>query len=124
SDFTAVSGTLTFSPGQTTATIDVPIVRDSLSEPDETVNVALDSPDNATIADGNATGTIQDDDSAPTLTAHDASVIEGTGGPNTTLSLPVTLSAPSGRTVTVHYSVAGQSATAGSDFTAVSGTLT
>jgi hypothetical protein len=61
-DFTATAGTVTFARGSRTATIKVPIVGDNLSEPTETFSVQLSSPQNATIADGVAIGTIKDDD--------------------------------------------------------------
>ena len=64
-DFTAVSGTVIFSPGQTTRTITVPINGDDSTEPNETFFVNLSNPNNAVIADAQAQGTITDDD-APT----------------------------------------------------------
>ena len=75
-DFSAVSGTLTFTPGVTTQTIAVPIVADALVEASETFGVQLSAPVNATIADGSATVLIVDDDSG------------GGGGP-VTLTLAV-----------------------------------
>jgi hypothetical protein len=50
-------------------------------------------------------------------------VTEGNSG-TLTASFTVTLSAVSGRTVTVNYATANVSATAGSDYVARSGTLT
>ena len=61
-DYTATSGTLTFSPGDTSKTISVPVVGDTVPETDETFNVDLSSPSGATIADGHGIGTIVDDD--------------------------------------------------------------
>jgi RHS repeat-associated protein len=59
SDYNAVSGTLTFSPGDTTKTFQVPITDDDVSESNETVNLTLSNPTNATIGtSGNATLTI------------------------------------------------------------------
>ena len=52
-----------------------------------------------------------------------ATVVEGNVG-SRTVWFVVTLSAPSTSTVSVHYATASGTATAGSDFTAVSGTLT
>jgi hypothetical protein len=62
SDYTAVSSTLTFKPGEKSKTIDVAVVGETVYEQDETLTVTLSSPVNATIADGSATGTIQNDD--------------------------------------------------------------
>lgn len=72
SDYTAVSGTLNFAVGETTATFTVPINDDAIDEQDETFNLHLSSPLNATLADGTAVGTILDNDASPTLTLADA----------------------------------------------------
>jgi len=55
-DYTTASGTLTFPAGTTTQTISVPVIGDSLVEPNETFNVTLSSPTNAAVATGGATG--------------------------------------------------------------------
>ena len=64
-DYAAVSGTLTFAPGETTKPVTVALVGDTAVEPDETFTVTLANPVNATIADATATGTITNDDVAP-----------------------------------------------------------
>ncbi len=46
-DYTAVSGTLTFTPGLTRRAFSVAIKPDELDEGDETVNLTLSSPSNA-----------------------------------------------------------------------------
>ncbi len=61
-DYTGVSGTLTFEPGTLSKTIEVAILDDSDIESNETVFIALSDGENATIADGNGVGTIQDND--------------------------------------------------------------
>lgn len=65
SDYQAATGSLTFSPGQTVQTLSVPIIGDTQVEPDETFVVNLTSPAGATLARSQATGTIQNDDTAP-----------------------------------------------------------
>ena len=74
------------------------------------------------IADAQGVGTIVNDDLDPTVSVGNASVVEGDIG-TTTLSLPVTLSGPSGREVDVDYATSDGTATAGSDYSATSGTL-
>ena len=64
-DYGSVSGTLTFAPGESSATVSVDIVDDEMYEPDETFVARLSSPINAVIATGEATGTILDDDEEP-----------------------------------------------------------
>src|SRR5262249_38487383 len=62
SDYQARSGTLSIPTGKTTGTIAVPVTGDRLPEPDETFFVNLSGASNATIADGQAVGTIVDDE--------------------------------------------------------------
>jgi predicted outer membrane repeat protein len=62
SDYVATSGTLTFTPGQTTRTIDVQVIGDTTPEGNETFSVNLSNATNATIAVATGTGTILDDD--------------------------------------------------------------
>jgi len=62
SDYQSTSGTLTFAPGDTTKTISVTINGELNFETDETYFVNLSAPVNATIADSQGQGTIQNDD--------------------------------------------------------------
>jgi len=128
SDFTATSGTLTFTPGQTTLTVAVPVVRDLVGEATETFTVGLSSATGGTIVRTSATGTIVDDDSVtppptPSVTIANAMQTEGNSG-TTTARFTVTLSAAASSPVTVSYATANGMATAGSDYTAKSGTVT
>ncbi len=68
SDFGAGSAVLTFQPGQTSETIDVFVIGDTVVEGIETFFLNLSSPVNATIADGQGLGTIVDDDTLLLLT--------------------------------------------------------
>jgi hypothetical protein len=126
SDYTAKSGTLNFSPGQTSKTFTVPILGDTLDEANETFKVNLSQANNATIADGQGVGTIIDnDDSTPVLSQlsiNDVSVTEGDSGTKNA-TFTVNLSAPSSQSVSVNYATANDTAIAGSDYTAKSGTL-
>jgi len=66
SDYTTASGTLSFSPGQTSKTFSVPILEDTVVEGSETVNLALTSPTGATLGTPNtAVLTIVDNDVTP-----------------------------------------------------------
>jgi chitinase len=65
SDYTAVSGTVTFAPGETTKSVVVTILGDTVVEPDETFNLLLSNPGGATLGTGTATATIVNDDVAP-----------------------------------------------------------
>ena len=113
------SGTLSFSPGDTTKTFSIGTTGDSTDEDNETFTVTLSSPSNATINDGVGTGTINDDDAPPTVSVDDANAEEGNG-----IVFKATLSAPSEKTVMVNYATSrssGTTAEAG-DFTAVTTT--
>jgi hypothetical protein len=68
SDYTAASGTLTLRPGETEKTIPVSVTGDTSIEPNETFTVTLSNPVNATIANGTATATINNDDTAVPVT--------------------------------------------------------
>ncbi len=61
SDYTNTSGTLTFSPGTTSQTINIPILNNSINESDETFLLNLTEPTNATLGTSKtATTTITD----------------------------------------------------------------
>jgi hypothetical protein len=62
SDFIAGSGTLTFTPGRTHASITVRIKGDRVKEPDETFHIRLTHPHNAAVGTPEATGRILNDD--------------------------------------------------------------
>ena len=66
-DAAATSGTLTFTGAETSKVVPVPVIGDAVDEPDETLAVRLDSPSNASIADGEGIATIADDDRDGTL---------------------------------------------------------
>ena len=63
-DYTAVSGTLTFAPGETSKTVSVPIIDDSVSDSGETFTLQLSNVSGHLVELGvaEATGTITDDD--------------------------------------------------------------
>jgi probable HAF family extracellular repeat protein len=121
SDYSARSGTLTFAPGQTTATVAVAVNGDTVGEPNETFQVSLSQPVGAVIADGQGVGTIVDDE--PRLSINNVSVQEGRSGTRLFV-FTVTLSAPSAVPVTVSFATANGGATAGEDYDAKSGTVT
>jgi len=63
SDFTPVSGTIVFAPGETARQIRVPVIGDTFVESNETLLLNLSLATNATLPRTRATGTILDDDS-------------------------------------------------------------
>ena len=127
-DYTGVSGTVTFLPGETTQTIEVPILDDAYYEADETFNVVLSSPVNATI-DHNGIGTITDEEQYPDLV--EVSIVDNYEVINEgdTATFPIELRDEAGNlivaatdvTVTVEYT---GTAINGDDYTTVSTTVT
>ena len=65
SDYTATSGTLTFAAGETGKTVSVPVLDDAHAEGSETLTLTLSNPSGAYLADGTATGTINNTDPIP-----------------------------------------------------------
>ena len=120
SDYTAKSGTLTINAGSTSGTVSVTITDDPTDEDDEAFTFTLSSPTNASISDSSATVTITDNDPPPSLSVADVTVGEGAGS----VTLTVSLSLASGKTVTVNYATSNGTATAGSDYTSKTGSLT
>jgi hypothetical protein len=125
-DYVAQSGTLSFPAGQISKTVDVQIVGDATVEPDETFFLVLSNPVNATLGVSSSTATIQNDDSAGTVTISiaDASLTEPDAGANGKMKVKVTLSGPSTQTVTVRFDTADGTATGGSDYKKKGGTVT
>lgn len=133
SDYGAVSGTLTFAPGELTRTISVPITDDLVYEGAETFKIQLTSPSvNALIADDTGIGTIMDDgtgtvppgvtptDDRPRATINDVIVNEGAGTATFTVTLAGTATTP----ITLGFATSDGTAKAGLDYSATTGTLT
>ncbi|WP_295684051.1 Calx-beta domain-containing protein [uncultured Nevskia sp.] len=127
SDYIATSGTLNWADGDiTTKTFSVPMIDDTLAESSETLALALSAPSGGASLGSvkTATLTIADDDSSSVkstlaFTAGSASISEAAG------SATVTVSRTLGSTgaVSVNYASSNGTALAGSDYSAVSGTL-
>lgn len=123
-DYVATSGTLTIPAGQTSGTISVTINGDTKYEADETFTLTLSNPSNAAIQTATATGTINNDDTAPVVSITGQSVTEGNSG-TVTLTFTVNLNVVSGLPVTVSYASGdGSATTANGDYVAASGSLT
>ena len=125
-DYSAASGTLTFAAGETRKTVSVPVTDDMLHESEEQFTLTLTSPAGATLEGGvaslPATGTIADNDMAPTgiaLGLNPDSVREDGGAQavDVTAALVGTLR---GTATEVTVSRTGGTATSGTDYAAVS----
>jgi hypothetical protein len=123
-DYVATTGTLTFIPRQTTATVSITVRGDTTIEADETFRLNLSSPTNAVITDSQGVGTILNDDRRPILTVADVSVAEGTGTGFSLLTFTLKLDKAATGNVTVQYATANGTASSSSDYVAKSGTIT
>jgi uncharacterized repeat protein (TIGR01451 family) len=122
-DYVPTNGTVSFPPGTTNQTIAVRIRGDAFYELNEVFFVSLSGAVNASIADGQGSCTIQNDDPIPSISVADVSVTEGNAG-ITNAIFQVRLSATPALPVFVTYSTASGSAQAGTDFIATNGFIT
>ena len=122
SDYNSSPIIVSFADGQTSQTIFVPIINDTLHEINETINLSLVSATRGNQA--TAVLTIDDSSDRPTIsfTSSSQTVVEGLTSPQN-LSYTVSLSNPSTRTITVQYATANGTALA-DDYTTAIGTLT
>ncbi|MFH1555784.1 MAG: Calx-beta domain-containing protein [Pseudomonadota bacterium] len=125
-DFAALTGTLTFAPGETSKLVHVQVTGDTAVETNETLSLNLTNPTGATLAHASGTGTILNDDVAPVppvVSIADATLAEGNAG-TSDFAFTVTLDKAATGLVSVQYATANGIASAGSDYAAQTGTLT
>lgn len=115
-DYTTASGTLNFVAGDTFKTFTVPTIDNALVDGNRNFTVNLSSASGATIATGQATGTVNDNDS-PSLSISGGNTIEGGQ-----ITFTVTRSSGSG-TSSVSYATSDGTAHAGADYTGTSNSL-
>lgn len=127
-DYTALTGTVTIPAGQNSVNILVTIIDDQIIEGTETIVATLTNATSTSFsltATGSATVSITDDENTVanrTLTlTKTADAAEPTSAGNFAISLPTGITAK--ENITVNYTVGG-TATAGTDYTALTGTAT
>jgi uncharacterized delta-60 repeat protein len=129
-NYTAVSGTLIFGVGQTTRAISLPLLYDSRVTGDLYLNISLSNPSAGTLlgSPSNTVVVIQDADAGLSFTTNASFVLKNAGH----AVITVICSNPSVEPVmidsntiplSVNYSTADGTAVAGTDYSAVSGTL-
>ncbi len=121
SDYVANSASgLSIPAGSTTKTFTVLVNGDTITEPNETFFVNLTNASGATIADGQAVGNINNDDTAPlpSLSVGDVSLTEGNSG-TSVMTFTVTLSAVAQADVKFDVFTSNNTAAAGSDYVAL-----
>jgi hypothetical protein len=124
-DFEALTGTVTFLPGDTSESVSIEINGDTVHEPTELVTVTLSGPSNATISPtaGSAGSNINNDDVPPAVFINDVTAAEGAPAATTPFGFTVTQDRFSQFTTTVSFNLSPGTATAGSDYTSTSGSL-
>jgi hypothetical protein len=122
-DYTATGGTLTFVGGVTNQTFAIPILNPGIPSGSRTVNIVLSNPTGGVLmgSPSNAVLTITDDDVPGTVQFSGAaySIAEGGG----TATITVARTNGSYGAITVNYTTANGTGTAGTDYTATNGTL-
>jgi Calx-beta domain len=122
-DYQAASDTLIFTPRETSKTITILVNGDRAAEPTENFVVNLGSATNGFIADGQAIGTIVDDE--PRISITDVTKAEGRKGKTTLFVFTVTLSMAYDQPVTMSFrTVDGTATTSDQDYVSKTGTLT
>lgn len=118
-----LEGTLTFAPEETQKAVKVAVVDDDVDEPEEAVELELGEPEgNAIVGLDYAIGLIKDNDAPPVVEFDDVDVDEGAE----VATFDIDLIGSSGWPITISYDhlVEGTTATAGSDYTRVTNSVT
>jgi hypothetical protein len=123
-DYTEVHTTLTFSPGQVTKSVSVPVYGDLDTEGDESFWLQLSNPVGATIARQAAIGLIVDDDAPLTISVPARSVVEGNAGTTTKMKFSLTLNHAAPEAQSFSVATFSGTATSGVDFTPLNRTVT
>ena len=123
-DYTPASSSLTFAPRQNSKTVAVATINDIVHEPPETFTLELTNPINADLQNAaeTATGTITDDDPAPTrvtLSLNPAIVDETAAATDITVTATLNNS-PYPTVTTVTVSRTGGTADSGTDYQTIS----
>jgi uncharacterized repeat protein (TIGR02543 family) len=122
-DFTVTPSPAIIPAGSPSTLIFITVNDDSLNEDPETVVVTMGVPINGTKGITTVhTATITDNDPLPVVGFSSGGY--GVNEADATATITVTLSPASGRLAAVDYATSDGTATAGSDYTAISGTLT
>ena len=131
-DYETQTGSLNFAPADGSKMVTVKVCGEAVFELNQTFFVNLTSPASASITDGQALGTITNDDAAPTLSIASVTRAEGNAG-TTDFAFTVTKTGATEVNATVDFATAAgviNAATAGAlcgsgtDYETLTGTLT
>ena len=122
SDYLAASGIVTFLPGETSKTVTIKVIGETLLERAENFFVTLSNPVNAGLGSAiKATGTILNDDTSIWITDVSRSLVGGSG---TDFTFTITLTHSSALTTSVRFATADGRLRSPGGYNATSGTLT
>ncbi|MCP9296429.1 MAG: FG-GAP-like repeat-containing protein, partial [Planktothrix agardhii LY1] len=121
-DYQRTNGKLTFKPGETSKTINVPVFGDTKLEANETFKLLLSQPQNAKLGKKQAIGSITNDDLAK-ISIKDTQIIEGDDGKKQA-KFTVSLSSKVNQKVEVSYATTNGTAKVGEDYQRTNGKLT
>lgn len=122
-DYVETSGTLTFGPGETVKTFDVPVLNDSVEDTDNGIFLKLSNPTGGAVLGQPAQSylSIVDDEQPPTFSISDATFVEGAAGGKAVFT--VTRTIDSTRKYKLLYNTSDGTAQQGSDYTNQTGSL-
>ena len=118
-DFKTRQGTVAFKPSiktgltPTVKTVNIPLIQDSVTDPDELVTLTLSSPSPGTVlGDSQGVGDIIDSTSPTALFVYagDATAAEGDTGSPGLVQIPIALSSPAPGPVSVQYALTSSNA--------------
>ena len=121
-DYQRTNGKLTFKPGETSKTINVPVFGDTKLEGNETFKLLLSQPQNAKLGKKQAIGSITNDDLAK-ISIKDTQIIEGDDGKKQA-KFTVSLNTKVNQKVEVSYATSDGTAKVGEDYQRTNGKLT
>lgn len=121
-DYISTTRTLTFLPGQTSASVSVPILNDTLIEGNETVKLQLSNPTNVVLGLTDSTLTIIDDEFQPGILLFSTNNFVYSEGATNAVITVIRTNGTTGA-VSVDYSTSDGTALAGLDYQSVARTL-
>ena len=121
-DYLLASGTITIADGMTSGSTTFTVLDDALVETTETATLTLSNPGIGVQLDTTSQDIAITDNDSAVISINDASVVEGEAG--STLTFTVTLDNSVDADVEVSYATTANTAVAGEDYAATSGTLT
>jgi hypothetical protein len=110
-DYQSRSGTLTFAPGESSKTISVPVIGETVFEGNETFDVNLSNPKNASITDNQGVGTIINDDTPARVQLSSTSYAVDEANTSEVATITVNRTGDTSQAITVDFATSDSSGT-------------